>query len=101
MPEDHPDRVRVIPCPDDERVWWERVERAAKAKGNEGSKIRSDWARAMLVVECPDASGCGYEIVDGVRVPVTAEMFTDEYKVRETRRLCDQLGRDLGVGPMP
>ena len=55
----------------------------------------------MLQVQCPDASGFGYEVIDRRRLPVTAEMFTDEYKAAETRRLCEQLRRALGVGPMP
>jgi hypothetical protein len=84
-----------------EQLWWKRVERAALAKGKAGSKLRSDWARDMLRAKVPDASGSGYELVDGHREPVTPEMFTQEYIEQECRRLCDQLGRDLDVGPMP
>jgi hypothetical protein len=87
--------------PDPEDLWWQRVRRAAARRGNAGSKLISDWSHAMLVVECPDASGYGYEVVDRVRVPVTPEMFTDEYKARETRRLANALGEALGVGPRP
>jgi hypothetical protein len=73
-----PDRVRVSPCPDDERVWWLRVRRAAEKLGPAGDKVMGDWSHAMLVVQCPDASGFGYELFDGRREPVTPEMFTDE-----------------------
>jgi hypothetical protein len=84
-----------------EQAWWERVHRGAAARGDAGSKLRGDWSHEMLRVQCPDASGFGYEIVDGREVTVTPEMFTEEYQQAECRRLCDQLGRDLGVGPMP
>lgn len=96
-----------------EQAWWERVDRAVKRKGNAGSKIRSDWASEMMSVQAPDASGFGWELVDARgrrifqvepgyrRVPIRPEQHTDEYKAAEMRRLCDQLGRDLGVGQMP
>jgi hypothetical protein len=32
---------------------------------------------------------------------IAAERFTEEYIERETRRLQDELGRTLIVGPMP
>jgi hypothetical protein len=99
--------------PSPRELWWARVNRAAKAKGAAGSKIKSDWSRDMLAVQVPDASGFGWELVDARgrrifhaepgcrRVPITPEQLTEEYKQAETRRLCDELGRTLGVGPMP
>jgi hypothetical protein len=92
-----------MPAPDSpaEHVWWERIHRAAAARGDAGSKLRGDWSHAMLRVQCPDASGFGYELIEGRRVPVTPEMFTEAYQQAQCRRLCDQLGRRLGVGPMP
>jgi hypothetical protein len=77
---------------DAERVWWARVERAGERKGLIGEPgLFADWSHNVLRVLVPQASGSG----------VPAEQLTEEYKQAETRRLCDELGRRLGVGPMP
>lgn len=82
-----------------EKVWWERLRRAAKRKGREGSKAMSDWARDVLAVL--DADKEGLELVDGRWRPIPAERFTEHYKQRQVRRLADEVGVGLGVGPMP
>ena len=80
-------------------VWWTRVRRAAERRGNAGSKLLSDWVRDLLPVRSPDA--CELAQWDRLEPAAVAERFTDEYKAREERRLCDELGVALGVGPMP
>jgi hypothetical protein len=89
--------------PDPEQLWWKRVRLAAKGRGREDDKIMSDWSHDML------------EVVSGVKErtelvgpfghrrwqPIPPERCTEEYKQAETRRLLDQLGRRLGIGPMP
>jgi hypothetical protein len=84
-----------------EKAWWTRVRRAAERKGPIGSKVMSAWGYEMISILAvgPDnnlelVAGAGWQ-------PIPPERFTDEYKQRETRRLCDELGRTLGVGPMP
>ena len=99
-----------------EALWWKRVRRAAKRKGPAGSKLMADWVNLTLDAQVPDASGFGYEFVDehgrpvtpsryreeGIRrQPIPPERFTEEGKAREVRRLRDELGEALGVGPMP
>jgi hypothetical protein len=108
-----PEHSADVPTSDAGRVWWARVDRAAERRGLVGRKVMADWSHAMMRVQVPDASGFGYELVDARgrpilesepgcrRAPITTEQFTDEHKQRETRRLCDELGRTLGVGPMP
>jgi hypothetical protein len=59
----------------------------------------ADWSHAMLAVLGAAENRMG--LVDGRRAPYPAERCTEEYVERETRRLCDELGRKLGVGPMP
>lgn len=85
------------------QVWWARVDRAAERKGLVGSKLMSDWARDVLSVI--SAEHLDLDLVGpfghGRWQPVSPERLTDEYKQAETRRLCDDLGRTLGVGPMP
>ena len=82
-----------------ETAWWTRVERAAKHRGPAGSKAMSDWTHDVLSVLC--AAEMSLELVDGGWHPIPPNRCTDEYKQAETRRLNDQLGRRLGVGPMP
>jgi hypothetical protein len=92
--------AELIPSPLPERVWWERVGRAAKRRGTAGSKIMSDWSHDMLRVLAA-SPGRLEKVVDGHWQPTLAEHGTEEYVERETRRLKDELGRTLGVGPMP
>lgn len=86
-----------------EQVWWTRVQRAAERRGRAGSKAMSDWARGVLAVR-GDAEE-RLELVGpfGHRrwQPVPPERCATEYVAAETRRLTDELGRALGVGPMP
>jgi hypothetical protein len=85
------------------RVWWTRAHRAAERKGLIGSKVMSDWCHDLLPVL--SAGPERLELVGpfGQRTwqPIPPERCTEEYMQRETRRLCDELGRKLGVGPMP
>jgi hypothetical protein len=91
--------------PDDlaERAWRARVRRAADNRGTEGKKLMSDWCHDILRVLA--AEELKVELVGpwGHRrwQPIPPERFTEEYQATETRRLNDQLGRALGVGPMP
>lgn len=81
-------------------VWWARVRRAERRLGLAGSKLMSDHAREVLGVICEAQEGL--ELVPGRGwVEVPPERRREEYIARERRRLCDQLGRELGVGPMP
>jgi hypothetical protein len=82
--------------PDSAAVWWGRLNRVTERMGPAGSKIKSDWANEMVQVLSP----CD-ELVDGRWQPPTPEQHTEEYKAAETKRLCDELGRTLGVGPYP
>jgi hypothetical protein len=88
-----------------ERAWWERVGRAAARRGEPvGTKgVMSDWCHDVLEVYSNTAEGlelvgewghCRWQ-------PIPPERCTEEYKQREIRRLNDELGRKLGVGPMP
>jgi hypothetical protein len=78
-----------------EDIWWERVRR----RGTDGSRIMSDWSHDMLRVLA--AEGVGHRLVDGRWTEIPSEQFTEEYIERETHRLKDELGRRLGVGPVP
>ncbi len=85
-----------------ERIWWARFTRAAERQRltATGGKVMSDWAHDMLAVigEAEE----GLEIVTGRGwQPVPPERRTEEYVQRERRRLTDELGARLGVGPMP
>jgi hypothetical protein len=91
--------AELIPGPLPERIWWERVRRAAKRRGTAGSRIMADWSHDMLRVLA--AEGRRHEIVAGRWVEIPCEQFTEEYIERETCRRQDELGRALGVGPMP
>jgi hypothetical protein len=84
-----------------ERVWWARLHRAGERQGLLGSPgVMADWSHAMLAVLAAGPERT--ELVPGTGwQPVPPERCTDEYKQAETRRLCDELGRKLGVGPMP
>jgi hypothetical protein len=86
-----------------EQAWWERVHRAAKGKGSAGSKLMSDWARARLPVIAAEPGELDLVGPFGHRrwEPTPPEVCTEEYKQRETRRLNDELGIALGIGPMP
>lgn len=81
-----------------ERVWWERVERAARKRhaGPGVPKVLSDWGLATLRV-----IGATRELVDGRLQAIPPERLTEAYKQTEISRLADQLGRRLGVGPPP
>jgi hypothetical protein len=89
-----------VPADLAERAWWTRIRRASERQGRAGSKLMSDWARDLLPVRAaPDLE---LELVAGVGwQPIPPERCTEEYIERETRRLCGELGRALGVGPMP
>jgi hypothetical protein len=80
-------------------VWWTRVDRAAKRRGNAGAKLRTEWSHAIMETRCAEA--LEFELVDGGWRPFPPERFTEEYMQRECRRLHDELGAKLGVGPMP
>ena len=101
-------------------VWWQRVDRAAKRRGNAGAKLKTDWSHDILEVKCAEA--LQFELVDGDGrplppycfgdeldanrkrgswKPIPPERFTKEYIGRECLRLHDELGADLGVGPYP
>ena len=83
-----------------EEIWWARVRRAADRKDLIGSPgLMADWSHNMLRVL--SAAESRLVLVDGRWQPTPAEHCTDEYRERETRRLNDELGRALGVGPMP
>jgi len=84
-------------------VWWARLRRAAERQGNAGSKAMSDWVRDILPVAAAEALKVELVGPFGQRrwVPIPPERFTEEYIQRETRRLTDELGLRLGVGPMP
>lgn len=80
-----------------ERAWWTRVKRAAVGR----DQVMADWSHDMLQVLGAEPDQLT-ELVPGVgwQAPPPAHC-TDEYKQRETRRLKDELGVRLGVGPMP
>jgi hypothetical protein len=84
-----------------ESLWWERIHRAGERQqliGRPG--VMADWSHAMLSVL--SAGETRLELVAGAGwQPIPPERCTDEYKQAETRRLCDELGRKLGIGPMP
>jgi hypothetical protein len=67
----------------------------------------ADWCHAMLEVLSAGRMPCGdvgrvFETVEGRGwVPIPPERCTDEYKAHETLRLCNELGRSLGVGDYP
>lgn len=66
-----------------ERVWWTRVERAAERKGLIGAPgLMADWCHAWLGARNKHA---------GDEALIAAEQA----------RLNDDLGKRLGVGPMP
>lgn len=81
-----------------ERVWWERIERAARKRqpGLGVPRILSDWGVATLRV-----IGATRELVDGCLQPIPPERLTEEHKQAEIQRLAEELGRRLGVGPPP
>lgn len=79
-----------------ERIWWQRIRRAGDRQGLAGQKVLADWSHSTLAV-----LGAGEELVDGRWQSIPPERRTDEHEARETRRLNDELGRVLGVGPMP
>jgi hypothetical protein len=87
--------------PDPAAVWWDRVRRAAKAKGAEGSKIMSDWSHDMIDVFAPDTLDLVGPFGHRRWEPTPAERFTEEYISREVTRLTDELGVALGVGKRP
>jgi hypothetical protein len=84
-------------------AWWTRIRRAAEREGLIGSKVMSDWCRARLAVIGDAAEGVELVGPPGHRrwQPVPPERCSEEYLRREARRLNDELGRALGVGPMP
>jgi hypothetical protein len=59
----------------------------------------ADWAHDMLRVIA--AEGMRHDLVNGHWTAIPAEQFNEDYIEREKRRLMDELGRRLGVGPMP
>jgi hypothetical protein len=60
-----------------------------------------DWAHNMLSI-LSAGTGRHFELVKGQGwVPIPPERCTDEYKQREIQRLCNELGRRLGVGDCP
>ena len=90
--------IGLAPTPLPERIWWERVRRAQRALNRQrpDNRVEMEWGHAVIrVLSSPD------ELVDGHWTSVPPERRTDEYKRREVRRLNDELGRKLGVGPMP
>jgi hypothetical protein len=73
----------------EERIWWARARAAADRKGNAGSKLMSDWSHDWLAAIAE-------------RHPRGADFpCTDPDVLAEQRRVTDQLGIDMGVGPMP
>jgi hypothetical protein len=83
-----------------ESAWWARVHRAAEREGLIGRRgVMSEWCHATLRVL--GAAENRVELVEGGWQPIPPERCTEEYKAAETRRLNDELGRALGVGPMP
>jgi hypothetical protein len=81
-----------------ESIWWERVHRAAAKKGPV-SRTLADWCHEVLRVLSAEPDP--FQLGEGGWVPMPAELCTDEFKGREILRLCDELGRSLGVGEYP
>ena len=83
----------------EEHIWWTRLDRGAARAGKARDKAMADWCHKMLAIL--GAEQTSFDLIDGHWQPIPAERCTPEYKARETRRLNDELGRALGVGPMP
>jgi len=60
-----------------------------------------DWSHDTLRILGASEEHC-LELVPGQGwQPIPPERFTDEYKAQGTRRLYNELGERLGVGPYP
>jgi hypothetical protein len=100
------------------QIWWDRVDRAVKRRGNVGRRLTLEWSHGIMETQCAEA--LQFELVDGdgrplppLRFgdepgakrggwkPIPAERFAPEYIERECERLHDKLGADLAVGPYP
>jgi hypothetical protein len=86
------------------QIWHQRLDRAIAEQGQDGRRMMADWAHELLAVLSVGPQH-NLELVGpwGHRhwAPIPPERMTEEYKAQETRRLWDELGERLGIGPKP